>query len=95
MNTEIIDAEPRALAPVEAPAGPMGEALAFLRAGGTMEQAREMMALQKEWKAEQAREAYFAAVAEFKRNPPTVYKDKDNLQYKSRYTSIGNLVNTV
>ncbi|RYF31385.1 MAG: single-stranded DNA-binding protein [Comamonadaceae bacterium] len=73
----------------------MGEALAFLNAGGTLQEAREMLALQKEWKAEQAREAYFAAVAEFKRDPPTVYKDRDNHQYKSRYTSIGNMVNTV
>ena len=93
---DIIEAEPRAVvAAPDLPAGPMGEALAFIRAGGTMEQAREMMALQKEWKAEQARDAYYAAVAEFKRNPPTVYKDKDNAQFKSRYTSIGNLVNTV
>lgn len=75
--------------------GPMGSALAFLQAGGTTDQMREILALQREWEENEARKAYFDAVASFKLDAPTVYKDKDNNQYKSRYTSIGNLVNTV
>jgi len=44
---EITEVQPRAVSVAqETPSGPMGEVLAFLKAGGTMEQAREMMALQ-------------------------------------------------
>lgn len=55
----------------------------------------KLMDLQERWEKNEAKKAYVAAVAAFKANPPAVYKDKDNLQYSSRYTSIGNLVNTV
>lgn len=54
-----------------------------------------LMALQKEWEANEARKAYATALAEFKANPPTVVKDKKNAQYDSMYTTIGNLVNTI
>ena len=56
---------------------------------------KDLMQLQKEWEANEARKAYAVALAAFKENPPTVYKDKDNVQYGSKYASIGNLVNTV
>lgn len=56
---------------------------------------KELLEVKERWDREEARKAYIAAMADFKANPPTVYKDKENKQYDSRYTSIGNLVNTV
>jgi hypothetical protein len=97
---EVIDAEPRvterAIATTnEVQAGPLAMAMQAMKAGMSIADMRGMLDLQKDWEANEARKAYVDAVAAFKLNPPTVYKDKDNLQYKSRYTSIGNLVNTV
>ena len=57
-------------------AGPMGSALAFIQAGGTIEQVRDMLALQRDWEASEARKAFVADMAEFKKSPPTITKDK-------------------
>lgn len=46
--------------------------------GGSIEQLREFMQLQREMEAEEARRAYVAAMVEFKKNPPVVVKDKKN-----------------
>src|ERR1700741_1155447 len=54
---------------------------------------KELYALKKEWEAEEARKAYNSAIADFKANPPTIMKDKQNKQYDSWYTSLANLVN--
>lgn len=62
--------------------------------GQGLEQIRELMQLEREWKADKAREAFYAALADFKQAPLHITKDKENKQYGSRYTSIGNLVNT-
>ena len=67
----------------------------FMDSGKPISELSELLALKKEWEADEARKAFHQAVANFKRNPPVVYKDKKNLQYDSQYTSIGNLVNTV
>ena len=56
--------------------GPMGHALAFLQAGGTIDQMRDILALQREWEAGEAKKAYVAAMAQFKKNPPKILKDK-------------------
>lgn len=67
----------RAVAQLDAPAaGPMSSALAFLRAGGTVAEMRDVLALQREWEAGEAKKAYVSAMAEFKKNPPTIFKDK-------------------
>jgi len=56
---------------------------------------KEMLALQKEYEANEARKAFHKALAEFKKDPPQVIKDMLNAQYESDYVSIGNMVNTV
>ena len=67
----------RAVAQLDAPAaGPMSSALAFLRAGGTVAEMRDVLALQREWEAGEAKKAYVAAMADFKKNPPQILKDK-------------------
>ena len=63
--------------------------------GHDLEKIEKLMELERRWKADQAREAYFVALAEFKKEQITVTKDKKNDQYNSMYTTIGNLVNTV
>ena len=63
--------------------------------GHDLEKIEKLMELERRWKADQAREAYYLALAKFKKKPITVTKDKRNDQYGSMYTTIGNLVNTV
>lgn len=57
--------------------GPMGSALAFIQAGGTMDQLRDMLALQKEWEAGEALKAYNVAFAAFKAEAVRVLKAKE------------------
>jgi hypothetical protein len=44
--------------------------------GADLATLKELMAMAKEWKADLAREAFVAAMAQFKANPPTIVKDK-------------------
>lgn len=44
--------------------------------GETIEYVRELMQLEREWKADKAREAYVSAMAEFKAEPMAIKKDK-------------------
>ena len=70
--------EHRALATAEqANPGPMAGALQMLQAGVSIEQMQGVMALQKEWEANEARKAYVADMAIFKLDPPEIYKTKD------------------
>jgi len=63
--------------------------------GASLEQMQQLMEMQFKWEENEARKAYFKAVAEFKLEQINVSKDKKNSQYGSRYTGKGNLVNTV
>ena len=63
--------------------------------GFDLERLKTVVELERQWKADKAREAYYVALAEFKKQPLTITKDMHNKQYDSKYTSIGNLVNTV
>lgn len=68
--------------------------------GENIEYLRELMQLEREWKADKAKEAFNLALAEFKKTSVVVVKDRENKQYskgdqKAMYTSLGNLVNTV
>lgn len=88
MTIELLDPEPvthgapalqgaRDLAAMPPPAGsPMGSALAFLQAGGNLDQLDRMMDLQDRWEANEARKAFVSDMAAFKENPPSILKDK-------------------
>lgn len=80
---------------VSAPATPADIVLYAMKNGGSIAEIREFMQLQREWEADQARKAFFDAKAKFHSETIVITKDKDNVQYKSKYTGIGNLVNTV
>jgi hypothetical protein len=83
--SEIIEIENRAVAAV-AQAGPMGSALQALQAGATVEQLQGLLTLQKDWEANEARKAYVAAMAEFKKNPPEIFKRKEVAFGDTRYS---------
>ncbi len=58
-----------------------------------LEQIEKMMELQERFEKREAEKAYVSAMAKFKEIPLIITKDKVNSQYKSYYTTIGNLVN--
>lgn len=60
-----------------------------------IEKLAKLMELQKEWERNEARKAFQQAKAEFKSESIHITRDKENKQYSSRYTSIGNLIETV
>ena len=66
-----------------------------VESGADLEKLAKLLDLQERWQAMEAKKAYHEAMAQFKANAPKVTKDKQNAQYKSMYTTLGNLVNTV
>ncbi|MFV1985325.1 MAG: single-stranded DNA-binding protein [Thiohalomonadales bacterium] len=62
--------------------------------GAGMEQIDKFLDLKERFDKEEARKAFHAAFAEFKKNPPKIIKDMVNHQFNSGYTSIGNMVMT-
>jgi hypothetical protein len=95
-----LDPAPRALATV--PATPADIVLYAMKNGGSIEQIRDFMQLQREWEADQARKAYVADMAEFKKNPPTIVKDKlvgyenkDGTFTGYKHATLGNVTNAI
>lgn len=62
--------------------------------GADLTKLQGLLDLQIQYEANEARKAFHKAMAEFKLNPPIITKDKQNKQYNSMYTTLGNLVNT-
>jgi hypothetical protein len=85
--------------PAPAPARSMAtpaEMIQYVMANnGSIDQLEKFYALQQRWEADQARKAFVAAKAAFKAENVVVARDKENKQYNSTYTSLGNLVGTV
>lgn len=94
-NQEIAETTVKPLRAIPKNATPLQLIQAAYQDRAPVEYMKELMALQERYEANEARKAYNEAIAAFKANPPRVTKDKVNKQYDSRYTSIGNLVNTV
>ena len=91
---EVIRRDETAIQPV-GEVTPMRMLQVAVEKGTDLEQIEKLMELERQWKADIAREAYNVAITEFKKNPITVVKDKKNKQYDSYYASLGNKVNTV
>lgn len=87
------DMPPVALAPVANTSMAIMDRMA--ERGASLEQMREFMAFIREQEAHEAEKLYNAAMAAFKAHDIHVGKDKDNRQYNSKYTSLGNLISTV
>lgn len=60
-----------------------------------LEQLEKWMDLKRQYEADEARKAYFKAVAAFRQENIVIKKDKTNSQFNSKYTSLGNLLETV
>lgn len=79
--------------PNENPVSLLEQALAK---GVSTEQLQQFMDLQERYEDREAQKAFNVAMAKFKKNPPAVYKDKNNKQFDmSPYVSIENMVNTI
>jgi hypothetical protein len=74
---------------------PMEMLNAAVTRGDAIEKLTQLMDLNDRWEAAQAKKAYILAKSAFKATAPTIFKDMENKQYKSMYSSIGNVVNTV
>lgn len=77
------------------PATPLEILQVAIQQSVDLDRLRVLMDLQDRWEANQAKRAFNEALAAFKKNPPVVVKDMLNKQFGSKYSSIGNLVNTV
>jgi ERF superfamily len=86
---EILELE-RTTAPATQPskevAGPLGMAMRAMQAGMSVADMRGMLELQKDWEANEARKAYVAAMSEFKKNPPEIFKRKEVAFGDTRYS---------
>jgi hypothetical protein len=75
----------------------------LMQQGGSMDLSamERLMGLQERWDANEAKKAYHQAMAAFKQNPPTIYKDRhvDFTTQKGRtaydHASIGNVVKQI
>jgi hypothetical protein len=79
----------------DSPAGLMLKAMAT--PGMDLDKLEKFMVLQEKWEANQARKAYVEAMAEFKKNPPEIGKDKHvkfgNTEYN--HASLGNVTGLI
>ena len=69
--------------------------MAAVKADTDLDKLEKLLEIQMKWEGNEAKKAYFKAIASFKEEAPIVTKDKENKQYGSMYTTLGNLINTV
>lgn len=72
-----------------------------METGADLDRLERLMALQRQWEADQARKAFVADMAEFKKNPPRIVKDKQ-VGYEGRdgfvgyaHATLGNVTNAI
>jgi len=96
-TTELVAATPMDVAAGTAPAMAPQMSLVELAIskGAGLDVIEKMMDLQERNEKNIAKKAYVEAISSFKASPPTIKKDKINLQYKSKYCSLENLVSSV
>ena len=96
MNSDLVETETQRELSVNPVNGPDALIALGLEKGADLAQMKELYEFKRQWEADEAKKAYTVAVANFKTDPPKVYKDKKNSQYNdSLYTSIEGLVNSV
>lgn len=61
---------------IHEPATPMMLVQMAVQQGADIDKLQKLMELQERWEANQARKAFVLAMAEFKKDPPTIIKDK-------------------
>jgi hypothetical protein len=101
--TDVVDITPKNTASnlvVMTPGQLVGQ---LMQQGGSMDllAMERLMGLQERWDANEAKKAYHAAMAAFKQNPPTIYKDKhvsfttQKGQTDYHHATIGNVVKQI
>lgn len=78
-----------------ADSSPMGLLALALKQGAPLETLEKFMDLSDRFEKAEARKAFVSAMAGFKSENVVISKDKANLQYASKYVSLGHLVSTV
>ena len=63
--------------------------------GADIDKLDKLMQLEERWRENQAKQAFYQALTEFKKNPPKVAKDAINKQYNSKYSTLGHFTNVV
>lgn len=71
-----VEASAVALTPQATSVSPIAMMLQAIASGVTLDQMQGVLAVQKEWEANEARKAYVAAMSAFKLNPPDIFKSK-------------------
>ena len=98
LDSEVLVVEPRALT---TPADVLS--MAMTRPNTDLDQLERLMALQREWEANEARKAFSVAFALFKANAPEIEKDA-HVHFKGkdgkadtdyRHASLGNVTNVI
>lgn len=96
-TARVIEHEPKGLQ-VSAPAtSPLGSALAFMQAGGNVEQLNHMMDLQDRWEANEARKAFTVAMTGFKAEPVEIFKRKEVafLDVKYKHAELSDITDAI
>lgn len=72
-----------------------------MESGADLDRLERLMDMQIKWEANEARKAYHLAMADFKRNPPTIHKDK-HVEFRTDkgvtaydHATLGNVVDKV
>ncbi len=99
MSNDVIEMAPTRIAPAEtkAPATPADIVLYAMQNGADIAQIEKFMDLQMKWEADQARKAFVADMAEFKKSPPEVIKDK-HVAFKGTaysHATLGNVTEAI
>ncbi len=96
-KNEIQKTEPGQMVPVDRDAPLMVQIIQMMQSGLKIDtdQMEKMIEISERVDANNARKAYNVAMAEFKKDPPQIFKDKFNTQYKSNYSSLGNVTLTI
>lgn len=95
MNAVVADVQREVVAmPVQQEITPAQLVAIAIQKDLDIEKLRQLIALEKEWRAEIAKRAFTKALSDFKRDPPDIIKDLINKQFGSDYASLANFVNT-
>ena len=73
---------------------PMQTMMALSDKGVNLDKIEKMIELQEKYESIQAKKAFTIAMTLFKSDAPIITRDKENKQYGSFYTTLGNLVNS-
>jgi hypothetical protein len=97
MKSDIIEMPLNQIQATAAPATPADIVLYAMQKGADIAQIEKFMDLQMKWEADQARKAFVADMAEFKKSPPEIIKDKQVAYAGTAYmhATLGNVTEAI